>query len=94
MDLFKKKNGETNSRGNGGQWTEGTTPAQGRKRVVVVNKINNERPENILFIFSYFFHNQIMATDITRLAPNKTVLFVCDIQVKFSECLFLDQRVC
>ena len=32
--------------------------------------------------------NRIMAASIRRLDPKKTVLLVCDIQAKFSGCLF------
>lgn len=57
---------------------------------MVVNKINDEingAPKNISFIslFIPIFHNRIMATTIKRPVPDKTVLLVCDIQVKFGE---------
>jgi len=59
----------------------------GKERVVVVNKINGEikNAPKIFYLFILIFHNQTMATNVKRPVPNRTVLLVCDIQVKFSE---------
>lgn len=84
--LFKKRMAR---RTRGERRTDRTTPAQGKKRSGGGGGGQNQQqqaPAN-LFIYSYF-PNHIMSAHVERLDPNKTVLFICDIQLKFSESFF------
>lgn len=66
----------------------------GKERVVVVDKINGKikNAPKIFYLFILIFHNQTMATNVKRPVPNRTVLLVCDIQVKFSEAFFFYRK--
>lgn len=73
------------------QWTvdgKDHTRAKGRSEVVVVNKINNNESNSAHQLFLFIPSNQIMSTSINRLDPQKSVLLVCDVQLKFSGFLF------
>ena len=88
--VCREKNDEANS---GGNRTDRTTPAQGMERSGggEQNQQRNERLPQIIYLFLYSL-NHIMSANVKRLDPNKTLLLVCDIQVKFSAHFLLTRR--
>lgn len=89
MDLFKKKNGETNSGGNGGRRKEPHLRGEGASG----GGEQTQQQKQTAPAGKYLFIPIMSTSTIRRLDPKKTVLLVCDIQAKFSEFLFCRRGV-